>query len=81
MATTNHSTQPHRRLHKFVRIVMARPRLFTSAAIGFSVFLALLPVDWWMATRLLAGWDVCAALYLAPVLRLAAQSDHSHIRR
>src|SRR6266508_6067514 len=81
MATINHPTQPHHRLPKFVRIVMARPRLFTSAAIGLAVFLGLLLVDWRMPTRLLAGWDVCAALYLAPVLRLAAQSDHSHIRR
>ncbi len=81
MATINHPTQPHHHLPKFVRIVMARPRLFTSAAIGLAVFLGLLLVDWRMPTRLLAGWDVCAALYLALVLRLAAQSDHSHIRR
>ena len=75
------AAQPHRRPPKFVRVVMTRPRLFISAALGLAVFLALLPVDCRTATRLLAGWDVCAALYLALALRLAAQSDQSHIRR
>ena len=81
MATIDRPTQPHLRPPKFVRIVMARPRLFMSAALGLAVFLALLPVDFRTATRLLAGWNVCVALYLALVLRLAARSDHSHIRR
>ena len=77
----NPPTQARRRLPKFVRIVMARPRLLCSAVVGLVVFLALEVTDWRMPSRLLAGWDVGVALYLALVLQLAAQCDHSHIRQ
>jgi uncharacterized membrane protein len=74
-------TQARRRPPKFVRIVMARPRLLCSAVVGLVVFLALSATGWRMPSRLLAGWDVGVALYLALVVQLAAQSDHSHIRQ
>jgi uncharacterized membrane protein len=72
--------QSHRRLMRPVRIVRARPRLFISALIG-AVVAALCPSDWWMATRLLVGWDAGLALYLMLALRMMAISDVHRIRR
>jgi len=70
-----------RRLPKFLRVAKARPRLLSSVLVGLAVFLALWLTDWGMATRLLAGWDVCVALYLALAFHLAGEADHAHIRR
>ena len=62
------------------RIVRARPRLFSSALIGAAV-IVLCPSDWWLATRLLVGWDGGLALYLGLALRMMAISDVHRIRR
>ena len=70
---------PLRRLPRPLRIVRARPRLFTSFLIAFAV-VALCPSDWRMATRLLVGWDVGIGLYLALALRMMAAADVRHIR-
>jgi uncharacterized membrane protein len=72
-------TQSHRRLPKPIRIVRARPRLFISALIGL-VVIALCPWDWRVATRLLVGWDVGLALYLALMLRMMSVAEVRHIR-
>jgi uncharacterized membrane protein len=63
-----------------VRIVRARPRLFISALIGLLV-IVLCPSEWRIATRLLAGWDLGIALYLALALRMMALAQVRHIRR
>jgi uncharacterized membrane protein len=44
------------------------------------VVIALCPSDWRIATRLLAGWDIGIALYLALVLRMMAVAQVRHIR-
>jgi uncharacterized membrane protein len=62
-----------------LRIVRARPRLFISALIGL-VVIALCPSEWRIATRLLAGWDLGIALYLALALRMMALAQVRHIR-
>ena len=72
--------RPHRHLPKPIRIIRTRLRLFISAAIGLVVF-ALTPWDWRFATRVLTGWDVAVALYLALALRMIATADVNHIRR
>jgi|SRR5947209_5514648 len=72
-------TQSHRRLPRPVRIVRARPRLFTSALIGLLV-IALCPSDWRLATRMLMGWDIGLALYLGLLLRMMAVAEVRHIR-
>jgi uncharacterized membrane protein len=46
-----------------LRIVVARPRLFVSLAIGL-IALALLPGVMRASTRLLVAWDIAIALYL-----------------
>jgi uncharacterized membrane protein len=71
--------QSHRHLPRPLRIVRARPRLFISALIGV-VVIALCPSDWRIATRLLAGWDLGIALYLALALRMMAVAQVRHIR-
>jgi uncharacterized membrane protein len=64
-----------------VRIVRARPRLFTSIAVGVIVTAAAAVLtDWRPSTRLIAGWDLAVALYLVLVLHLMASSDIRRIR-
>ena len=72
--------QPHRRLPHFLRIIRARPRLVVAAALGLIV-IAGLPADWWLATRLLVGWDVGVALYLIAAYAVMRRADAAHIRR
>jgi uncharacterized membrane protein len=69
-----------RHLPKPLRVIRARPRLFVSAIVGL-VVIAICPMDWRIATRLLVGWDVGVALYLALAIRLMALADVQHIRR
>jgi len=74
------------RLHRFrkmpkpFRVVYARPRTFLSMAIGVGSFF-LLPASLRLVTRLLIGWDVFVALYLALVYFMVWRSDLSYIRR
>jgi uncharacterized membrane protein len=71
----------HRRpLPRAVRIVRNRPRLFLSGLIGLIV-VAALPDSWALTTRMLIGWDVGIALYLAAALEVMARADLHHIRR
>jgi uncharacterized membrane protein len=52
------------RLWKPIRIAKAHNRLFLAVAIGFGIGF-LLPSDWRLPTRLLVGWNLGVALYLA----------------
>jgi len=69
-----------RRLPYPLRLVRARPRLATAAAVATAV-IAALPSDWRLPTRLLVGWDAGVALYLVLVYSLMARSSIEHIRR
>ncbi len=69
-----------RRLPYPLRLVRARPRLATAAAVATAV-IAALPSDWRLPTRLLVGWDAGVALYLVLVYALMARSSIEHIRR
>src|SRR5262245_6902451 len=65
-----------------VRVVRARPRLFSSATLGIAVSLALaVTTDWLPATRWLVGWDVGVAVYLVLAFEMMASSDIQRIRR
>jgi uncharacterized membrane protein len=79
MANTAGQPHPLRHLPQPLRIVRARPRLFTSALVGIIV-IALCPSDWRIATRLLVGWDIGVVLYLALALRMMGVADVRHIR-
>jgi uncharacterized membrane protein len=63
-----------------VRVVYARPRTFFSMAIGVVAFF-LLPDSLRLVTRLLVGWDVFVALYLALVYIMMLRCGVAHIRR
>ncbi len=63
-----------------VRVVYARPRTFFSIAIGIVAFL-LLPDSLRLVTRLLIGWDIFTAFYVALAYVMMFRCDHSHIRR
>jgi uncharacterized membrane protein len=65
-----------------VRIVRARPRLFSSGAVCLAVIAVLAALtDWRGVTRVLAGWDVGVALYLVLVVEMMARADVHGIRR
>jgi uncharacterized membrane protein len=64
-----------------LRIVRARPRLFSCTAVGLVVsVLVAVVTSWRPATRLLAGWDIAAALYLVLVFHMMRRSDVHRIR-
>ena len=63
-----------------VRVVYARPRTFLSMAIGIVAFF-LVPDSLRLVTRMLVGWDVFVALYLALVYIMMLRCGVSHIRR
>jgi len=77
---SEHPHQHRRPLPRAVRIVRARPRLFLCALIGLIV-IAALPGEWQLTTRMLIGWDIGIALYLAAALDVMARADLHHIRR
>ena len=66
-------------LHRFVRIVRARPRLVIAVAAGL-VASAVLPWDWHGATRALVAWDIAVGFYLAAVARLMMNCSPAQIR-
>src|SRR2546422_10197016 len=71
-----------RRSPTLVRIVRARPRLFTCGVIGAVVTaLVAFVTAWRPATRMLTGWDVGVALYLALVFRMMMHAEVHAIRR
>jgi uncharacterized membrane protein len=79
MATEDRKTH---RSPSLLRIVRSRPRLFVSGALGVVVTAVLAAsTDWRPATRLLVGWDIGIALYLALAFHMMALSDVHRIRR
>ena len=81
MEAIPNSPQKHQRLPKPLRIVKARPRLFTPMAIGLVVFLVLTLTEWRLASRLLVAWDVFVGLYLVLALQMMASADARRMRR
>jgi len=64
-----------------LRIVRARPRLFACGAIGAAVVGIAFATSWRPATRLLTGWDVGVALYLALVFQMMGRSTIHTMRQ
>jgi uncharacterized membrane protein len=69
-----------RRLPKPLRVIYARPRAFIAIALGLVAFLVL-PHSMRPVTRVLIGWDVFVALYLALVYVMMMRSGPRHVRR
>ena len=71
----------HSRAPLLFRVVSARPRLFASVVVGLVVVaVTAFVTDWRVATRLLTGWDIAVALYLALAFHLIASADVRRIR-
>jgi uncharacterized membrane protein len=69
-----------RKMSRPVRVVYARPRTFCSILIGIVAFV-LLPASLRPVTRILAGWDVFAAVYLALAYIMMSRCGLAHIKR
>ncbi len=65
------------RVHQFAR---NRPRLSLAIAAGFAVTL-MLPAQWLLVTRALAGWNVTVWSYLLSMAWLMAHAGHARVRR
>jgi uncharacterized membrane protein len=70
-----------RRLPYIVRVIRTRPRLFLSALCGSAVVMLLPAAEFRFPTRLLIGWDVGVATYLAFAYYMIAHSDVARIKR
>lgn len=77
-------SEPERRGHPMLaplRVVRARPRLFSSLVVGLVVTAALAArPSWAPATRLLVGWDVGVVVYLVLAFEMMATSKVHTIR-
>jgi uncharacterized membrane protein len=69
-----------RKMSRPVRVVYARPRTFFSILIGIVAFV-LLPASLRPVTRMLIGWDVFTAVYLALAYIMMARCGLVHIKR
>jgi uncharacterized membrane protein len=65
-----------------IRIARLHDKLIIAAVVGIAVsaLAVLAPYDWGLPTRLLAGWDVGAALYLILTFAVMVRADIAHIR-
>src|SRR5882672_2584486 len=70
-----------RRSPALVRVVRARPRLFTCVVIGVVAGLVACFTSWRPATRMLTGWDIGVALYLVLVFHMMWSSKIHTIRQ
>lgn len=68
------------RMPYLMRVVRARPRLFTSVLVGLIV-VPLLPSPWPPSTRCLLGWDLGVGLYLLLSYRLVVTETAAQIRK
>ena len=69
-----------RNMSKPVRVVYARPRLFSSVVLGIVAFF-FLPGSLRLVTRLLVSWDIFVTFYLVLAYIMMFRCDHRHIRR
>lgn len=67
---------------RVVRILQARPRLFSCGLLA-SIAIVALPksVASQTVTRLIIGWNVGAGIYLALALRMMFHSSHESMRK
>jgi len=67
--------------HRFLRLLVARPRLFIAAAIGMAVGL-LLPsgIEAHLVTRLLIAWNAGTCLYVVLAAVMMSRSSQQHMR-
>ena len=68
------------RLPRFVRVILARPRLILSACLAIAV-MALIPGRHSLASRMIIGWDLGVAAYLLSAFLLLARADIVRLRR
>jgi uncharacterized membrane protein len=77
MASTKQITQ--NKWSKPLRIARVRWRLFFAAGVGLFAFV-LMPDAWRLISRVLIGWDIGVAVYLALGIWTAIVTDAKHVR-
>jgi uncharacterized membrane protein len=66
--------------HRFLRSIVARPRLLICTAVGFAM-LIMLPGEWRLSTRALMAWNAGILVYLATAVEMMIHSSAHTIRR
>jgi len=66
-------------MRRFIGHLRARPRLFSTFALGAAASL-LLPSNLAAVTRALVGWNLAVWLYLALITSLMTRADHTRLR-
>ena len=66
-------------MRRFIGHLRARPRLFSTFALGAALSL-LLPSNLAAVTRALVGWNLAVWLYLALITSLMTRADHTRLR-
>lgn len=70
------------RTARFLRLLCARPRLWSSVAVGVAVYLALPEtLAHHTEARVLLGWNACTLLYLGLALHMVRRSDAQRMQR
>ena len=77
MASTKQITQY--KWSKPLRVVRVRWRLFFAAGVGLLAFVVM-PHGWRLISRVLIGWDIGVAVYLALGIWTAIVTDAKHVR-
>ncbi|MEX8519447.1 MAG: DUF1345 domain-containing protein [Leptothrix sp. (in: b-proteobacteria)] len=68
--------------HRLLRLLVARPRLWSSIAVGVAAYLALPEALVHHAeARVLLGWNACTLLYLGLALHMVRRSDSERMQR
>lgn len=66
---------------RLIKLIIARPRLFSSAVVGLATVLLLPPsIALHQVTRAIIGWNVGACLYLVLAARMMFWSSHERMR-
>lgn len=66
---------------RLIKLIIARPRLFSSAAVGLATVLFLpSSIALHQVTRAIIGWNVGACLYLVLAARMMFWSSHERMR-
>lgn len=63
-----------------IRVVRGHVRLWVAIVVGVAAY-ALLPGGWRTVTRMLTGWDIAIAYYLATTAAMMAKSSAAEIRK
>ncbi len=81
MSTQHPILERHFRRPRFIRILVARPRLFACAALGIALAIVFaLTTNWRLPTQLLLAWNISVFTYLAVMMAMMSRASEERMR-